>query len=167
MANRHLDCESSNIPDCLNSAGWHDCPNLLLLVLAYISPQFHVQVNLFTVRFWTFYVQPFEQQISHTGHFLSQVFCFLSGVPCEPEFPDWPQIRFMLRMGSQSAAYSWVQLPGVVALPESGSTPGYYRQPCQGTQFAAMSTKLRMRMTMRMRMIPLCPDPHFTHGRPR
>jgi hypothetical protein len=43
------------------------------------------------------------------------------------------QIRAIARL-RQSAAESLCVLPGVVALPESRSTPGYYRPPFQGFQ---------------------------------
>ena len=47
----------------------------------------------------------------------------------------------MLRMSrpcGKSAAEFQAVLPGVVPRKHSGSTPGYYRPPCQGFQLAAV-----------------------------
>lgn len=67
-----------------------------------------------------------------------------NGMDCSTMRIDVPEIGFMLRMASQSAAGYRMSLPGVVALPESGSTPGYYPVPHQGTRLAAVPKRFQV-----------------------
>ena len=55
----------------------------------------------------------------------------------------WRAGQFPAIAGLRSQALVFLlQLPGVVALTDSRSTPGYYRPPCQGFQSALIASRL-------------------------